>query len=174
MGESPEWQMVSVTIQLLSIISSIIIPCSLNRKGLHCVTITSSNITAKQSPPASILIIALKMWQERIWQRIMTIPIKCSDTKFLPDLCLFKKACKKLVIIELTVAFELNNQQAHGEKNLTNTLLLSRVSKVRALNVILLVFKLGSEVLYLLISNSVWNPFSNCNNPVTFKKRQWS
>ena len=45
-----------------------------------------------------------------------TVPIECSVTNLIPDLCLFWKACKKLVIIELTVAFELNIEKAHKRK----------------------------------------------------------
>ena len=90
-----------------------------------------------------------------------TAPIECSVTNLIPDLCLFWKACKKLVIIELTVSFELNIEKAHkGKVDKCTALELDVKSKGFECDILLL--KLGAEGMYPLIINSVWNLFSNC------------
>ena len=99
------------------------------------------------------------MWHQRIRQNYCkptTVPIEYSVTNLIPDLCLFWKVCKQLVIIELTVAFELNTEKAHREK-LTNTLLLSQASKERAW-----MWHYCSWNWEQRIINSVWNLFSIC------------
>ena len=48
-----------------------------------------------------------------------TVPLNCSVTNLIPDLCLLSDSDEetKLLILELTVPFELNIQNAHKRKN---------------------------------------------------------
>jgi hypothetical protein len=45
-----------------------------------------------------------------------TIPVSCTVTSLIPDICVFWKNLKKVLIVELTVPFELNADQAHERK----------------------------------------------------------
>lgn len=46
-----------------------------------------------------------------------TIPTECSPTNLIPDLCIFWKELRKLVILELSVPFETNISNAHSFKS---------------------------------------------------------
>jgi hypothetical protein len=46
-----------------------------------------------------------------------TIPTECSPTNLIPDLCIYWKDSRKLVILELSVPFEMNIHSAHSYKS---------------------------------------------------------
>ena len=45
-----------------------------------------------------------------------TIPVTCTQTNLIPDLCIVWTKQRKILIIELTVSFELNIEKAHNYK----------------------------------------------------------
>ena len=47
---------------------------------------------------------------------ISTIPIQCTQTSLIPDICAYWQDQKKLTIIELSVPFETNTEKAHTYK----------------------------------------------------------
>ena len=101
----------------LSTISSIIAQSPLNREGLPGATITFFSTSTRHlrfHPDNSPEILCdIKEFAKG---KPTTVPIECSVTNLIPDVCLFWKAFKKLVIIELTVAFELNIEKTHKRK----------------------------------------------------------
>ena len=101
---------VCVRTEPLSTISSIIAQSPLNRESLPGPTTTSFITSTRQSPPDSTLTIVLKFCVTSKNSPKANPPLFLFNavTNLIPDICLFWKACKKLVIIELTVAFELN------------------------------------------------------------------
>ena len=46
-----------------------------------------------------------------------TVPLVCTITNLIPDLCVFWENDRKLVIIEHTVLFELNAEKVHTRKS---------------------------------------------------------
>ena len=98
-----------------------------------------------------------------------TVPIECSVTNLIPDLYLFWKACKKVVIIELTVAFELNIEKAHKRKVDKYTALVLDI-KSKGFECDIIGLEIGSRG-YVSPDNQQ-RPKSIlklCNNPVSFK-----
>ena len=45
-----------------------------------------------------------------------TVPVSCTVTNLIPDICLFSTEERKLTVIELTIPFELNITSAHERK----------------------------------------------------------
>ena len=45
-----------------------------------------------------------------------TVPVSCTVTDLIPDICLFSNVDNKLTVIELTIPFELNIESAHERK----------------------------------------------------------
>ena len=153
----------------LSSISSIIAPCTLNRECLPGATTTSLSISARQSPPASILTIVLKFYvtsKNSPKEKPTTVPIECSVTYLISDLHLFWKACKKEVIIELTVAFELNIEKAYETCKYT-ALVLDIISKGFEFDIIALEIGSGGYT-----SPDIQHRLKFYNNPTTFKNFQ--
>ena len=103
---------------------------SLEQVGLHGATIASSNTPAKQSPMASILIIALKFY---VTSKNLA---KANPPPFLLNvlsLTLFRISVysgRHARNWELTVAFELNIQQAHKRKLDKYTALVSEIKSM--------------------------------------------
>ena len=49
-------------------------------------------------------------------ERFTTVPLECSVTNLIPDICYLMTNEKELIVIELTVPFELNIENAHTRK----------------------------------------------------------
>ena len=98
-----------------------------------------------------------------------TVPIECTITNLIPDLCMFWKSCKKLVIIELTVPFELNIDQAHKRKLDKYTALVSDI-KSNGFECDIITLEIGSRG-YISPDNQkrLKSILKLCNNPASFK-----
>ena len=57
--------------------------------------------------------------KEERWTKegISTIPLECTQTNLIPDICILWKNIKKLLILELSVPFEMNIPNAHEYKS---------------------------------------------------------
>ena len=98
-----------------------------------------------------------------------TIPLECTVTDLIPDMCILKKNENKLLILELSVPFETNLDKAHAYKSNKYAPLVSDIEQ-NGFQVIYLPIEIGSRG---FISNDNLNRLkrflSFCDNPVTLK-----
>ena len=73
-----------------------------------------------------------------------TIPLECTQTDLIPDLCIFWKEEKKLLILELTLPFETNLSRAHDFKRDKYAPLVSDIES-NNYNVVFLPVEVGSR-----------------------------
>ena len=75
-----------------------------------------------------------------------TVPINCSVTNLIPDLCLFSENDngKNLLILELTVPFELNIEKAHIRKSNKYAALISDIDS-NNINTDFIALEIGSR-----------------------------
>ena len=98
-----------------------------------------------------------------------TIPFECSPTNLVPDICLFWKNLKKLVIIELTVPFEFNVDKAHVRKCNKYAPLVADIEN-SGYEVSLICLEVGSRG-YITPDNihRLKEILKMCNKPTSFK-----
>ena len=73
-----------------------------------------------------------------------TVPIECTVTNLIPDICVFFKDTKKLTVIELSVPFELNIKNAHTIKTNKYSPLISDIRQ-NGIEVDLIALEIGSR-----------------------------
>ena len=93
------------------------------------------------------------------------MPIECTVTNLIPDICVFFKDTKKLTVIELSVPFELNIRNAHTTKTNKYSPLISDIRQ-NGIEADLIALEIGSrgyiddsnmknlKEIYKLINNS--------------------
>ena len=64
-------------------------------------------------------------------QGISTVPLQCTQTNLIPDICALWKNEKKLVIVELSVPFETNTEKTHEYKERKYAPLISDIESKR-------------------------------------------
>ena len=101
---------------------------------------------------------------------ITTIPPECSITNLIPDICLFWKNLRRLVIIELTVPFEFGIEKAHLRKCNKYAPLVNDI-KSSGCEVSLIALEIGSRG-YISPENitRLKEILKLCNKPINFKQ----
>ena len=98
------------------------------------------------------------------------MPLECTTTNLIPDMCIFWKKAKKLIIFELTVPFDLKIDDAHLRKCNKYNPLVSDIEK-SGYEVSLVALEVGSRG-YISGHNSkrIKDLLKVCNNPIPFKE----
>ena len=73
-----------------------------------------------------------------------TIPLECTQTNLIPDICIFWKRDKKLLVIELTVPFETNLHKANDFKSNKYASLISDI-EANDYTVVVMPIEIGSR-----------------------------
>ena len=78
-----------------------------------------------------------------------TIPVLCTQTDLVPDLCVVWTNERKILIVELTVPFELNIEKAHTYKSNKYAPLVSDIES-NQFEVTYLAIEVGSQRLHFI------------------------
>ena len=98
-----------------------------------------------------------------------TIPLECTQTNLIPDICIFWKRDKKLLVIELTVPFETNLHKANDFKSNKYASLISDI-EAKDYTVVFMPIEIGSRG-FISKENAhrLKKILSLCGKPVSLK-----